>query len=1103
MATDPKIRYDIQATATGGPEVDRLATELEKLDASIDPGLAARARALAAEVRQLGEQQAAIETFVELKGRTQEARAALDEAQRAARQMGAELAVLDTPTKAQAGAMQKLRDAVRDAKAELIAQTQRLDASRAELAEAGIATEGLASRQVALRTALRASGEEAAALKTQLSERLAAARTQADEEVRLNQRIEASMRELTAAAQQELQAERLAAEEAVALTRRVQAAEAEAAAATAARGRARTADLDSYRAAQTASIAKEREQSAAIGEGSAKASVFREVMTGLGPIIAAVFGAEQVMAFAGHLAEASAQVTNLKARLGLVTAEGQDQAKVFQQVFDIAQATGAPLAATGTLFTRLAGATKEAKATQAEMLGVTKALTQSLAISGATTAETESATVQFSQAMARGVLNGEDLHSVMESAPRLATAMAAGLGISTGKLREWGEQNRLTSEVVVKALLAQSKTIDDEFGKLPVTIARAGQQLSNAWGVFLEKLDSTYQVSAHVAQGLSFVSEHIDELSRVATASVQGTAGVPKLVQALADLYQKTKEGKQPVDDSAAALAAQAAAAKLAADAAAGLTPEAQKLIAAFEALVQKGEPASKAIEAVQKALDFSTPKGIADAAAALDELRKTGAISAKALHDAWISGLKDINLADFGKQARLMFDSSEQGARRLQAALDAVNSEALARAGTSVLELRTGFSTTFKSAMADTDALVTSIKRIGATGDEVGRVLSQSLDKDLAAAHTEKAVQAVIDKWRELGKQGLVSGEQLTAGLQKAKDKLEELTPGIQGLSEALHSFGLKTKAELQDVADKSAQAWKIVSTSAGVSLQDQVIAFNKYHDDAVAANGGVESSTLAAQRQMLQWKIDASTAADGIVGNLSRAGTSVDGLRSKIDSVTAAYRRLEDQSGRAASSASGSLDARNKADLSTTGRFDALDAPGNGGGGLQALQDKLRAGTLTPDDMATARAVLEAAQFNKDQMEQALKVNAAAFTTNYITATNGAVIAAQTILQKITELAAQAAQASKDIDTPSPSPAPSPAPAPTSAAPVPAPHPALVPTPAPNPLTPYTTAAARTVNIDFSGRRVASINVATQADSDALVTLLRRLESAKGVAA
>ena len=64
---DPKIRYDVEATASGEADVGRLAAQLGKLDAAIDPAAAARAQELAAKLRELGQQEQAIQSFVRLK----------------------------------------------------------------------------------------------------------------------------------------------------------------------------------------------------------------------------------------------------------------------------------------------------------------------------------------------------------------------------------------------------------------------------------------------------------------------------------------------------------------------------------------------------------------------------------------------------------------------------------------------------------------------------------------------------------------------------------------------------------------------------------------------------------------------------------------------------------------------------------------------------------------------------------------------------------------------------------------------------------------------------------------------------------------------------
>ena len=53
-------------------------------------------------------------------------------------------------------------------------------------------------------------------------------------------------------------------------------------------------------------------------------------------------------------------------------------------------------------------------------------------------------------------MRGEEFNSVMEQSPRLAKAMADGLGVTTGELRKMAGEGQLTSETVIKALQGQS-----------------------------------------------------------------------------------------------------------------------------------------------------------------------------------------------------------------------------------------------------------------------------------------------------------------------------------------------------------------------------------------------------------------------------------------------------------------------------------------------------------------------------------------------------------------------------------------------------------------------------------------------------------------------
>lgn len=100
--------------------------------------------------------------------------------------------------------------------------------------------------------------------------------------------------------------------------------------------------------------------------------------------------------------------------------------------------------------------------------------------SGATAAESAGALTQLKQALASGVLQGEELRSIREQAPLVAQAIAQEMGVSVGALKELASQGEVTSDIVLRALAKLSTT---QLGKLNAqfdTGAQALKDLSNA-----------------------------------------------------------------------------------------------------------------------------------------------------------------------------------------------------------------------------------------------------------------------------------------------------------------------------------------------------------------------------------------------------------------------------------------------------------------------------------------------------------------------------------------------------------------------------------------------------------------------------------------------
>ncbi|MBU59006.1 MAG: hypothetical protein CL543_09010 [Alcanivorax sp.] len=206
-----------------------------------------------------------------------------------------------------------------------------------------------------------------------------------------------------------------------------------------------------------------------------------------------------------EIVQAADTYTNLRSQLRLVTDSQEDLNSAWEANYALAQETRQGLAPTVNLYARLARATEELDLNQQQLLTVTRAINQSFIVSGASAQEAASSTLQLSQGIASGTLRGEELNSVLENSPRLARAIAQGLGVTIGELRELGQEGQLTGEAVTKALLRTADTINDDFQNMERTVGQALQQLRNDLVVTFGQTDTT-----------GFV-DSIDELRTIVT----------------------------------------------------------------------------------------------------------------------------------------------------------------------------------------------------------------------------------------------------------------------------------------------------------------------------------------------------------------------------------------------------------------------------------------------------------------------------------------------------------------------------------------------------------------------------------------------------------
>lgn len=179
----------------------------------------------------------------------------------------------------------------------------------------------------------------------------------------------------------------------------------------------------------------------------------------------------------------SDSLTNLNARLNVVSDNSAQAAAGLRAIRNIAVESRQPIKDVADLYTRMAMSSKSLGASSKDLAVVTKNITKTMAASGATGQAASAAIIQLGQALSSGVLQGDELRSIAENAPALLTSIAKGMDVSRESIKALGAAGKLTAKQVFDALKKASADADSQFSKIGVTFGQAFTNIGNA--VFL------------------------------------------------------------------------------------------------------------------------------------------------------------------------------------------------------------------------------------------------------------------------------------------------------------------------------------------------------------------------------------------------------------------------------------------------------------------------------------------------------------------------------------------------------------------------------------------------------------------------------------------
>ncbi|MFA8318303.1 phage tail tape measure protein [Burkholderia pseudomallei] len=234
---------------------------------------------------------------------------------------------------------------------------------------------------------------------------------------------------------------------------------------------------------------------------------------------AAAFGVHQLIEYADEW-------TNLSNRLRIVTRDQIDFAIAQNDVLRIARDTRQPLDATAELYQRIANNTSHLGLTIKQVGPLVETISKAVALSGVSADTARLGIVQLGQAFAAGQLRGQDLKSVLEELPGVADAIARGMGTSTAQLKSLAEDGKLTVENLIDALTRAGASTNDLFGKVNVTVGQAMTRLQTEIVAYVGKANDATGASQELAQGITYVAEHLDGIVKLGVSLAAGRIAV-------------------------------------------------------------------------------------------------------------------------------------------------------------------------------------------------------------------------------------------------------------------------------------------------------------------------------------------------------------------------------------------------------------------------------------------------------------------------------------------------------------------------------------------------------------------------------------------------
>ena len=229
-----------------------------------------------------------------------------------------------------------------------------------------------------------------------------------------------------------------------------------------------------------------------IRDGSSAADGLWQKMKGIAATVGGMIGLKQALGTSDQLTQTNARLNNALIKFD----DGGSIKELEAKVMASAQRSRAYYMDTAAAVAKWGINARDAFTNMDEVIAFSELVNKSFVIGGAGAQEQSAAMLQLTQAMASGVLRGEELNSIFENAPGIIQSIAKYLDVPIGQIRTMASEGQITADIVKNAMFEAADDIERNFSNMPKTWGQIWTGMKNkALSIFAPILNKLNQIA--------------------------------------------------------------------------------------------------------------------------------------------------------------------------------------------------------------------------------------------------------------------------------------------------------------------------------------------------------------------------------------------------------------------------------------------------------------------------------------------------------------------------------------------------------------------------------------------------------------------------------